>query len=340
MNELATPNETVPDLQAEKDGPDRTNIASAPSGWRTMLKEPDRVALLLVCGLSVLGLISAARVFLATISQADSSATVWAMGLLSALYLFLAHAIAGIGFAVFLQVLAARLTPDVRPSPLPLPKAGRDSAAVEPEPSSKSLVASREDTVAEIRRSIRAGQWSEARLLLDDFADELPDDTRLFSLEEELRSARSEAIESHAAQLDAARKVNDPERVLELHQGMMPLLDHEARASLEADLSRWFLKLIHNRLRTGKIQADVAILAGRIADVFCHTVEGAESSCLSAHTQAQRRALPPLRSTLYRTCKRLSAVPGRSQPTSPDSWLARRLRPSADLLLPSVRGVC
>jgi hypothetical protein len=122
-------------------------------------------------------------------------------------------------------------------------------------------------------------------LLLDAFSEELPNDTRLFSLEEELRSARSEAIESHAAQIDAARKVNDPERVLELHQGMMPLLDHEARASLEADLSKWFLKLIHNRLRTGKIQADVAILAGRIADVFCHTVEGA----------SLRASLPTLR---------------------------------------------
>jgi hypothetical protein len=285
MNELATSNEAVPDLLAEQAGLDQTDIASTLSAWRMMLKEPDRAALLLVCGLSVLGLISAARIVLGMISQADSSATDWAMGLLSALYRFLAHAMAGIGFAAFLQVLAGRLAHDVRPFALPLPEARRDSAAAAPEPSPKSLVASREDTVAEIRRSIRAGQWSEARLLLDAFSDELPDDTRLFSLEEELRSARSEAIESHAAQLDAARRVNDPERVLELHQGMMPLLDHEARASLEADLSKWFLKLIHNRLRTGKIQAEVAILAGRIADVFCHTVEGA----------SLRASLPTLR---------------------------------------------
>ena len=41
------------------------------------------------------------------------------MGLLSALYLFLAHAMAGIGFAVFLQVLAGRLAHDVRPSATP-----------------------------------------------------------------------------------------------------------------------------------------------------------------------------------------------------------------------------
>jgi hypothetical protein len=285
MNELASPNKAVPDVQAEQARLAQTDVGSAPSRWRAMLEEPDRAALLFVLGLSVLGVISGARVVLGMINQADSSATTWATGLLSALYLFLAHAMAGIGLAVFLQVLAGRLAHDVRPSPHLLPEAGRDLAAVAPDQTPKSSEASREDTVAEIRRSIRAGQWSEARLLLDDFSDELPDDTRLSALEEELRSARSEAIESHAAQLDAARKVNDPERVLELHQGMMPLLDHEARASLEADLSKWFLKLIHNRLRTGKIQADVAILAGRIADVFCHTVEGA----------SLRASLPTLR---------------------------------------------
>ena len=121
---------------------------------------------------------------------------------------------------------------------------------------------------------------------------------------------------------------------------MMPLLDHEARASLEADLSKWFLKLIHNRLRTGKIQADVAILAGRIADVFCHTVEGAS---LRASLPTLRRSAglcPRCAQTLYWTCERLPPVPGRSQPSAPDSWLARRLSTPADLLLPSLRGVC
>ena len=130
-------------------------------------------------GYFVLGVISGARVVLGMINQADSSAMTWATGLLSALYVFLAHAMAGIGFAVFLQVLAGRLAHDVRPSPLFLPEAGHDLAAVAPDQTSKSSEASREDSVAEIRRSIRAGQWSEARLLLDDFADELPDDTRL-----------------------------------------------------------------------------------------------------------------------------------------------------------------
>jgi hypothetical protein len=285
MNELASPDKDVPVLQAELARPVRTEVARASSRWREMLDQPDRAALLLVCGLSVLGVISGARVVLGMIDQTDLSALGWAMGLLSALYLFLVHSMAGIGTAVLIRVLARRLAHDAGPSPLPLPEAGRDFAAIVPDLTSRSAEASKEDIVAEIRRSIRAAQWSEARLLLDAFSDEFPDDTRLVSLEEELRSARSEALESHSAQLDAARKVNDPERVLELHQGIMPLLDQEARASLEADLSKWFLKLIHNRLRTGKIQADVAILAGRIADVFCHTVEGA----------SLRASLPTLR---------------------------------------------
>jgi hypothetical protein len=45
------------------------------------------------------------------------------------------------------------------------------------------------------------------------------------------------------------------------------------------------LKLIHIRLRSGKIQPDVALLAGRVADVFSHTVEGA----------SLRASLPTLR---------------------------------------------
>jgi len=61
--------------------------------------------------------------------------------------------------------------------------------------------------------------------------------------------------------------------------------DLEMRASLEADLSRWLLRLIHHRLRTGRIQADLAHLAGRIAESFSHTVDGA----------SLRASLPTLR---------------------------------------------
>ena len=130
------------------------------------------------------------------------------------------------------------------------------------------------------------GDWSRGPVAARCFSRDHPDDSRIPSLYEELQAAQdARRRDDHLAQLDAARKVNDPERVLDLHQEMIPLLEAEARASLEADLSQWFLKLIHKRLRTGKIQTDVALLAGRIADSFSHTVEGA----------SLRASLPTLR---------------------------------------------
>ena len=100
-----------------------------------------------------------------------------------------------------------------------------------------------------------------------------------------MRSAREASRSHHLAELEAARQVSDPDRVLELYQTLIPLLDTEMRATLEADLSPWFLRLIHNRLRTGKIQSELAVLAGRIAEAFSHTVEGA----------SLRASLPTLR---------------------------------------------
>ena len=143
----------------------------------------------------------------------------------------------------------------------------------------------REQPLAEIRRTIRAGKWDEAAALMEAYSPAELDDPRLSSLRHELQSARETARSEQLAQLMAARQVSDPDRVLELHQSLVPLLDAETRVSLEAELSQWFLRLIHNRLRTGKIQTDLAILAGRIAEAFSHTVEGA----------SLRASLPTLR---------------------------------------------
>jgi len=142
-----------------------------------------------------------------------------------------------------------------------------------------------EQALAEIRRTIRAGKWDEAAALLVGFSPADLDDPRLTSLRQEIESAREAARLHYLAQLNAARQVSDPDRVLELHQTLIPLLDAETRVSLEADLSQWFLRLIHNRLRTGKIQTDLVALAGRIADAFSHTVGGA----------SLRASLPTLR---------------------------------------------
>jgi hypothetical protein len=65
-------------------------------------------------------------------------------------------------------------------------------------------------------------------------------------------------------------------------------LDDERRGGLDRDLSKWFLGLIHRRLRTGKVQADVVQLAARFAETFATTVEGA----------SVRASLPTLRRTV------------------------------------------
>ena len=123
------------------------------------------------------------------------------------------------------------------------------------------------------------------RALLHEFETEFRGDRRLAALWEDLAAARQAAIQEGLAQLEAARNVNDPDRVLELYQVLAPSLASDARGPLASELASWFLSLIHRRLRTGKIQADVVRLAARFAETFATTVEGA-----SVHA-----ALPTLR---------------------------------------------
>src|SRR5262249_2050407 len=74
---------------------------------------------------------------------------------------------------------------------------------------------------------------------------------------------------------DAARQVNDAERVLELYRTVESSLEFDRRGELERELSRWFLQLIHRRLRIVPIQAEVVRLATDVAVIFGATGEGA-----------------------------------------------------------------
>jgi hypothetical protein len=135
---------------------------------------------------------------------------------------------------------------------------------------------SQAQSVAEFERATRTGQWAEAEGLLEDFAVNSWGEPRLLAgLREELDAARRGAIEEGLARLEAARSANDADRVLEVFQVLSSSLGDEARGSLSRELAAWFLSLIHRRLRAGKIQADVVQLAGRFADTFATTVEGA-----------------------------------------------------------------
>ncbi len=139
--------------------------------------------------------------------------------------------------------------------------------------------------MAEIVRAAKAADWDDAETRLNDFEARFPEAPELATLREELARTRNDIIKSGLDQLDAARAVNDADRVLEIYQGHVRSLDDEQRAALDRELAKWFLSLIHRRLRTGKVQADVVQLAARFAEAFATTVEGA----------SVRASLPTLR---------------------------------------------
>jgi hypothetical protein len=181
------------------------------------------------------------------------------------------------------ESLAARaveqLTELLDRAPAPAPPAAAPVAAPAP------AAAAPADPLQEIRTAIGEGRWSEADALLREFLDEHPGDPRGERLADELGEARATAARSLRAQLDAARAVNDPARVLELREALLILIEHEGRLAFDQELVRWFMGLIQKRLRAGKIRTDVAELAARVAETFDHTAEGA----------SLRAALPTLR---------------------------------------------
>ena len=270
------------------------------AGWYDL--SGDRIAEAITWGLPALGLIAAARIMTGTGDGSPAGTTGgWVGRTLDALYVAAAYGLAGpvlgsplpgLGAMVRLPGPASRVDPRIPRGPGGPARHDRDQARgltcrrrMTKAPTANAIDLLKEQSAADVRRSIQARDWSKASALLEAFSRDHPDESRVSSLSEELQAARVAALRDHSSQLDAARKVNDPERVLDLHREMIPLLEAEARATLEADLSQWFLKLIHKRLRTGKIQTDVAVLAGRIADAFSHTVEGA----------SLRASLPTLR---------------------------------------------
>jgi hypothetical protein len=129
--------------------------------------------------------------------------------------------------------------------------------------------------LAEIERATRSAQWAEAEGLIAEFEARFPGDSQPAELRQDLAAARRRVIQHGLAQLDAARKANDAEGLLELYPAVASTLDEEARGSLASEVAGWFLTLIHRRLRAGKIQADLVQLAGRFAETFATTVEGA-----------------------------------------------------------------
>ena len=101
----------------------------------------------------------------------------------------------------------------------------------------------------------------------------------------ELQECRARLIEHLLTQLEAARQVNDAERVFERFEAVANWVESERRVEIEQDLARWFMGVIQRRLLTGKIQPEVVELATRVSSTFDTTREGA----------SLRASLPTLR---------------------------------------------
>jgi hypothetical protein len=141
--------------------------------------------------------------------------------------------------------------------------------------------------LAEIRHAIRNAAWTDAADLVRTFSESHPDDPEPARAALEVAEARETAGRDLSEKLQAARDVNDPDRVIELRDLLKPLLPHDAIRTLDRDLAKWFMALIQRRMRTGKVRADVAVLAGKVASSLDDTPEGAS---LRASLPTLRRA--------------------------------------------------
>lgn len=264
-----------------------------------------RAALVLTWGFPAIGLVQAARLLVVMLRAPSPGLLSWADCLLEMTSTIGVYALAGVGIGALFRLLeqwlmasmiAARGADQIAPASLEkrldllaAQSHAQEGAEFSPEPAEQTLKPAedvrREGMIAELRQAIRSAKWDVAEAHLAALRSDYGDDPRLAAQQNELQTARSKARDEYLAQLDAAQKVGDPDRVLKLHQHLVPLLELETRTKLDTDLSRWFLRLIHNRLRGNKIQPDLAHLAGRIAESFSHTVEGA----------SLRASLPTLR---------------------------------------------
>jgi hypothetical protein len=138
------------------------------------------------------------------------------------------------------------------------------------------------DPLAPIRGAIREGNWPEVLEQVESLraGGELSPEFAA-----EVDRHRETAETDLRARLDASRQANDAESVLRYRAQLVPLLADEVRRQLDTELIRWFMALLIRRMRAGTVRADVAELAGAIAEAFPATSEGA----------SLRASLPTLR---------------------------------------------
>ena len=251
-------------------------------------------------GFAVLGILRAAIPLVELAGVGPAGPALWVRAGLHSLFAVLAFTLAGWGVTALSRLTAAAILESLEPfarlsahlcaraaEGLALLERMAQGLAQRPQPVGVPPAngLDRARSMAEIVRAAGAGDWVEVETRLRDFEVEFPEDPELSSLKEELAKSRNALIKNKLDRLEAARAVNDADRVLEIYQDLVPSLDEERRAVLDPDLAKWFLGLIHRRLRVGKVQVDVVQLAARFAESFGTTVEGA----------SVRASLPTLR---------------------------------------------
>jgi hypothetical protein len=276
--------------------PASTGLDSTRAAAQSLL----RVSLILGWGLFALGLLAALGYGLEHADRVRTTPTPWLTVAISAMCWPVALGLAGWALAVFCRLLSALIVDHVERTSRAsdgliahvasaadalarvcraLESSGGPSARREPPETDRDQV------LADIERALQSAEPAEAESLLNRFATRFPEDPALPGLKQHLTAQKDRAVERKLAELGAAREVFDPARVLEIYQAVGPQLESEARSALERDLARWFVSLIHRRLRTGKIQTEVVVLATQVSEIFGATIEGA----------SVRAALPTLR---------------------------------------------
>ncbi len=169
---------------------------------------------------------------------------------------------------------------------------GRSGARVEPEPaeapgwgplldrldriavaleSRPATPAGTVDGLATMAEAIAEGRWADAEAMLARH----PDHPRAADYAGEIASAKRIKGLALRGEIEAAQAVNDPGRVLQIHEGLAAVLTPEALGEIEPQIVKWFTSLIMRRLRGGTVRPDVAELAARVAERFPRSVEGA-----------------------------------------------------------------
>ena len=141
--------------------------------------------------------------------------------------------------------------------------------------------------LAQCRQAIRVGAWDDAFSLMQSSGQAYPGHLEIAKLDAEFREARRTASRDCLAKIQAARDINDSGRVIELRAELKPLIDAAELLIFDRDIAKWFLSVIHRRLRVGTVSPDLVALAVKVADTLDSTLEG---SSLRASLPTLRRA--------------------------------------------------